>query len=102
MYGKFSYNLGNNMHYVTFFESIGSHFKLKSNHKLTKHNEVYIFPLVLIPKQSHSIIYTMIVMFHSQVYESQYYIRKSFGTHKNCGLNFKFNIKDSNQIEKRF
>ena len=56
------------MHYVTFLKSIGVHFKLKSNHKLTKHNEVYIFPHVLIRKQSHSIIYTMIVRFHSQIY----------------------------------
>ena len=28
--------------------------------------------------------------------------KKVFGSHKNCGLEFKFDIKDSNQIEKRF
>ena len=58
--------------------------------------------MYLCAKNYSTIVYSMIVMFHSQIYESKYYIGKSFGTHKNCGLNFKFNIKDLNQIEKRF
>ena len=92
----------NIIHYITCFKSFGINFKLKSNHKVTKHVEV-IYSLMYLYATKIVVLH---IYYGSNVpftnLRKQILYKKVFGSHKNCGLEFKFDIKDSNQIEKRF